>query len=164
MEQEAFLIGFSQLSLVLTGFVSVFVAFFMGSEESTRPMIHHAASMLAGSLLSVITALSPIVLFHYGMKDEKLWYWSSVLGLAVGTVYFTYMLSLSIRLTRVEFKEAGLIHMLASYGLGFIAFGLLISNLISGAGPGHYVLASISMFMIAVIGFVTFSLQKVLKW
>ena len=45
MEQEAFLIGFSQLSLVLTGFVSVFVAFFMDSEIPARSVTHHAAAM-----------------------------------------------------------------------------------------------------------------------
>ena len=98
------------------------------------------------------------------MEDEGLWYWSSVLGLVVGTVCSTYMVSLTIQLTKSEFKVAGVLHMLASYGLSFIAFGLLITNLVNGPKPGHYILALVLVFLVAAIGFVTFSFQKVLKW
>lgn len=105
-----------------------------------------------------------MVLYHYGFDGEALWRWSTVLGLVVAFVYFGYMLSLTTKLSWSEFKEAGVAHMVSSYALGFLAFGLLVANLLGEAGPGHYILASLALFAIAIIGFVTFSLQKVLRW
>lgn len=62
MEQQSFLIGFAQLALVLTGFVSIFVVFQIDHSEKSRVNTHHAASILVGSLVAFIGALIPIAL------------------------------------------------------------------------------------------------------
>ena len=70
MEHSATLIGLAQISLVLTGFVAVFVAFHANGRKPTKPDVHHAVSMLIGSVLALLIALVPIVLSAYGLDRE----------------------------------------------------------------------------------------------
>ncbi len=163
MDHASVLIGFAQLSLVLIGFVAVFVAFFSDKETSTKPDVHHALSMLIGSVISLIVALVPIVLLGYGLDGENLWFWASVVGLAMGAAYGATMLSISLRLTAEEFAEAGVLHMLSSYVLGITGATLMLWNLLGSAGPGPYLLGMILMFAVALLGFVTFAFQNFLK-
>ena len=162
MEHSSTLIGFAQLSLVLTGFVAVFVAFFSKERGSSKPDVHHALSMLIGSVLALLSALVPLVLDGYGLVGTDLWFWSSVAGLVLSSVYGVMMLNLTLRLSKEEFKQAGWLHMLVSYTLGFSAGGLMLWNVLSVSGPGHYILAMILTFMVALIGFVTFCVQNFL--
>ena len=163
MEESALLIGFAQLCLVLTGFVAVFVAFFSNGSEASKPDVHHALSMLIGSVLAFVIALVPLVLSAYGLSGTSLWYWSSIVGFALSFAYGAVMSSLTVRLSWEEFKEAGIIHMGISYILGFGAGGLLLWNIVTHPGPGHYVLAMAVTLMVALIGFVSFSVQNFLK-
>lgn len=50
MEQQNFLIGFAQLALVLTGFVSVFVVFHVDEASKSRVNTHHATCILLVAL------------------------------------------------------------------------------------------------------------------
>lgn len=164
MEQQNFLIGFAQLALVLTGFVSIFVVFQIDHEAKSRVNTHHATSILFGSLVAFVGGLIPIALFHFDMTGEALWWWSS-LGLGVVAVtYFMIMLNMTFRLTKAQFKEAGYLHMFFSYAMGISAGGLLGWNLLIGAAPGFYVAACILNLLVALIGFITFSVQKILYW
>lgn len=74
MELQGLLIGFAQLSLVLTGFVSVFVVFLTSADEKSRVNTHHAVAMQVGSLIAVVDALIPIILLNYGLKGKALWW------------------------------------------------------------------------------------------
>ena len=58
----------------------------------------------------------------------------------------------------------GPLHLVVSYGLGACTFGLLVWNVAMTPLVGNYVLAISLMFVVAVIGFTTFSLQKILHW
>ena len=164
MEQQAFLIGFAQISLVLTGFVSVFVVFLINQDEKSRVNTHHAASILVGSLITLIATFIPIVLFHYGLEGESLWWWSSLGFMLLTFTYFITMASLTLQLTKEEFKAAGYIHMGSSYFLGTSAAVINLLNLIDVPLPGHYALALVVNLLVPLIAFVTFSAQKVLHW
>ena len=164
MEQQNFLIGFAQLSLVLTGFVSIFVVILIDKNEKSRVNTHHAASILVGSLLTLIATFTPLALYHYGLAGERLWWWSSLCFFLLSLTYFFAMLSLTLQLTKEQLKEAGYIHMFSSYGLGTAAGGIMLMNLISSPIPGNYILALIINLMVPLIAFVTFSAQKVLHW
>ncbi|MCR9279434.1 MAG: hypothetical protein NXH85_15870 [Pseudomonadaceae bacterium] len=163
MEESGILIGFAQLSLVLTGFVAVFVAFFSGEEPPSKPDIHHALSMLIGSVLALLVALVPLIVAAYGLKQEELWFWSSGIGLVLSAAYGTMMLNLTLRLTREEFKRAGVLHMIVSYSLGTTGSILMLLNLFGVSTPGPYILGMILTFMVALVGFITFSVQNFLR-
>lgn len=163
MDSTSVLIGFAQISLVLTGFVAVFVAFFTGTQTPSKPDVHHAISMLIGSVLALMLSLTPIVLGSYGLSGSQLWYWASLFGVAMGSVYGMSMLRLTLKLTKEEFRKAGLIHMISSYALGTGSTGLMLWNVLTNAGPGHYIMGLVMTLMVALIGFVSFSLQNFLK-
>ncbi len=164
MEQQEFLIGFAQLSLVLTGFVAIFIIFLIGPEQKSRVNTHHAASIMIGSIVATLSALIPIVFYNYGYTGDSLWWWSSVLMLVTGAANFLIMGTLTIQLNKQEFKDAGYVHMTVSYGLGACAVGLLLYNVFGQLHVGHYILSAILVFCISVIGFVTFAAQKILYW
>ncbi len=164
MEQQNFLIGFAQLALVLTGFVSVFVVFQIDETEKSRVNTHHATSILMGSLVAFFGALIPIAMYNFGLVGDALWRWSSVVLFGFSFSYFLIMINMTIRLTKAEFKEAGYLHMASSYAFGWAGGGALIWNAYSAAQPGYYVLACIVTLVAALVGFVTFSVQKILHW
>lgn len=164
MEQQSFLIGFAQLALVLTGFVSIFVVFQMDEAAKSRVNTHHATSILMGSLVAFFGALIPIAMYNFGLVEETLWKWASVVLFALSFSYFLIMLNMTIRLTKAEFKEAGFLHMASSYAFGWAGGGALIWNIFSAAQPGYYVLACILTLVAALVGFVAFSVQKILHW
>ncbi len=164
MDQQDFLIGFAQISLVLTGFVSIFVVFLIDKNEKSRVNTHHAASILIGSLLTLIATFIPLLLFQYGLSGNELWWWSSCLFMILGITYFALMASLTFQLTKAQFKEAGYIHMASSYALGTTAAGINLLNLIGDSIPGHYLLALVINFLVPLVAFVTFCAQKVFHW
>lgn len=164
MEQQNFLIGFAQISLVLTGFVSIFVVFLIDRNEKSRVNTHHAASILVGSVITLLGTFVPIALFHYGLLGEALWWWSSVILIILGLTYFFVMASLTLQLTKEQFKEAGYIHMASSYLLGFTASGITLMNLVGTPIGGNYVMALIINLLVPLIAFVTFAAQKVFHW
>ena len=164
MEQQGFLIGFAQLALVLTGFVSVFVVFQIDHNEKSRVNTHHAASILVGSLVAFIGALIPIALYHFGLRGEALWWWSSLCQSLFGLIYFVAMLRMTFGLTWAQFKEAGILHMFFSYGTGLTGGCLLGWNIVTEATPGFYVVALMLTLLAALIGFIAFSVQKIFYW
>lgn len=163
MDQSAVLIGFAQACLVLTGFVAVFVTFYSGKYPPSKPDIHHALSMLVGSVLALLMSLAPLVLAAYGLAGVDLWYWSSAFAFGLTIVHAATMLNLTLRLTRAEFKEAGIVHMVTSYSLGTAGSALMLVNVLGDSGPGAYLLGMILVFMVALVGFVTFSVQNFLS-
>lgn len=164
MEQQSFLIGFAQLALVLTGFVSIFVVFQIDEAAKSRVNTHHATSILMGSLVAFFGALIPIAMYNFDVVEEALWKWSSMVLFGLSFSYFLIMINMTIRLTKAEFKEAGYLHMASSYTFGWAGGGALIWNVFSGAVPGFYVLACILTLVAALVGFVAFSVQKILHW
>lgn len=163
MEQSNVLVAFAQLCLVLTGFVAVFVAFFSGADKPSKPDVHHALSMLVGSVLAFVISLVPLILNGYGMTGTILWYWSSVIGFGLSMAYGGLMLNFSLRLTWDEFKQAGVVHMFTSYTLGLAGGGFLLWNVLANPGPGHYLLAMTLTLMVALLGFLTFAMHNFLK-
>lgn len=164
MEQQGFLIGFAQLALVLTGFVTVFVAVQVDQHSKSRVITHHAASILVGSLVAFIGALVPIVLFHFDVTGDALWWWSSVVLSGFGLIYFLSMMRMTFGLTWEQFKEAGILHMFFSYGTGVTSGGLLAWSVFVEAAPGLYIASAVLNLLTALIGFITFSVQKILSW
>lgn len=164
MEQQGFLIGFAQLALVLTGFVTVFIGFQIDEAAKSRVVTHHATSILIGSLVAFFGALIPIAMYNFGLDGAALWKWSSAGLFGLSFSYFLIMFNMTIRLTKAEFKEAGYLHMTSSYAFGWGGGGVLIWNVFSAAHPGYYVLACMLTLIAALVGFVAFSVQKILHW
>lgn len=164
MEQQEFLIDFAQLALVLTGFVSIFVVFLIGGDQKSRSNTHHAAAIIIGSLVSVAGALIPIVIYHYGFIDDLLWWWSSVALMVLGLANFFIMGFLTAGLNRQQVKEIGHIHIVAAYGMGTIALGLVAYNIFFETSVGNYVLSLVLTFSISVVSFMSFTAQKILHW
>lgn len=164
MEQQSFLIGFAQLALVLTGFVSVFVVFQIDEAAKSRVNTHHATSILLGSLVAFLGALIPIAMYNFGLVGDVLWRWSSGVLFGLSFSYFLVMFNLTMRLTKAEFKEAGYLHMTLSYAFGWAGGGALIWNAFIATQPGFYVLACMLTLVTALVGFVAFSVQRILHW
>lgn len=164
MAQQEFLIGFAQLALVLTGFMSVFVVFSVSEQQRSRVMTHHAASMLVGSVITVIAAIVPIVFAYYGFEGEAVWWWSSLVFAFFSVAFAATMLSMTVQLTAAQFREAGVLHMVSSYCLGTGAFVCCALNLLGVANPGHYALALLLNFMVPLIAFIAVTIQKVFHW
>ena len=120
--------------------------------------------MLSCSLGTVAAALVPLILDAYGLSGPALWVASSYVFLIAGAAVTLMMATLTFQLTPAERKELGPLHLVVSYGLGACTFGLLVWNVAMTPLVGNYVLAISLMFVVAVIGFTTFSLQKILHW
>lgn len=164
MPQQEFLIGFAQLALVLTGFMSAFLVYSFQEEEKSRVTTHHATSMLVGSVITMIAAIVPIVIAYYGFEGEELWWWSSLVFALFSLTFGGMMLSMTLRLTGAEFREAGLVHMISSYCFGTGAFVFCVLNLLGPANPGHYALALLLNLLVPLIALIALSIEKVLHW
>lgn len=162
MEHEGFLIGFAQLSLVLTGFVSIFAATIAGKVNSFTTM-HHAASMLAGGLVSLALSITPLVLNAYGFEGVLLWRYASAIGIAAELAYLSVILPMSLKLSQEQLKEVGIFHVVSSYMLGIVSFILLVLCVFTASNPGHYILAVTLIFFTAALGFITFAFEKILN-
>ena len=84
--------------------------------------------------------------------------------LIAGAAVTLMMATLTFQLTPAERRELGILHLAVSYGLSACTFGPLLWNVAMTPLVGNYVLAISLMFVVAVIGFTTFSLQKILHW
>lgn len=98
------------------------------------------------------------------MSGAALWRWSSLVQSLFGLIYFVAMLRMTLGLTWQQFKEAGILHMFFSYTSGLTGGGLLARNIITGATPGFYIASCILTLLAALVGFITFSVQKILYW
>ncbi len=164
MQHESFLIGFAQLSLVMTGFVTALFIFMVPEDGRSRVNTFHAFPVLMGSLVCLLASIIPLLLMAYGLEGRPLWWWSSVAGFAMGTVFFIVTVSLTAQLTKAEFKELGPIHIIAAYFLGAIAMMLLAWNIFIDVQSGHYLTATVLTFFASLVGFVAFAIQKVFYW
>ncbi|MDW3096656.1 MAG: hypothetical protein R8J41_01030 [Alphaproteobacteria bacterium] len=164
MEHENFLIGFAQLSLVMTGFVTALFVFIMPEGGRSRVNTFHAVVVLVGSLICLLASLIPLLLSAYGLEGKTLWWWSSVAAFALGTVFTFIAGSLTVQLTRAEFKELGPVHIVTAYVLAAISMLLLGWNIFIDVQGGHYLTALVLTFFASLIGFVAFAVQKVFYW
>ncbi|MEM1401787.1 MAG: hypothetical protein AAGG55_00525 [Pseudomonadota bacterium] len=105
MAHESFLIGFAQLSLVATGFLSVLFVFMAPEDGGSRVNTFHAFPVLMGSLICLVASIVPLLLSAYGFEDRAMWWWASVAAFGLGTVFFTVGVWLTVQLTKAEFKE-----------------------------------------------------------
>lgn len=164
MHHEAFLIGFAQLSLVMTGFVSVLFMFMMPEGGRSRVNTFHAVPVLMGSLICLLASMLPLLLNAYGLEGKALWWWSSVAAFGLGTGFFAVAGSLTLQLTKAEFKELGPIHIIAGYVLGTASMILLAWNIFCDVQSGHFLTALVLTFFASLLGFVAFAIQKVFYW
>ena len=164
MQHESFLIGFAQLSLVMTGFVSVLFIFMAPEGGRSRVNTYHAVPIIMGSLICLLASLIPLLLNAYGLEGRTVWWWSSVAGFALGTTYSIVALSLTAQLTKAELKELGPIHIIAGFVMGAIAMLLLGWNIFVDVQIGHYLTATVLTFFASLIAFVAFAIQKMLYW
>lgn len=72
MPHESFLIGFSQLSLVATGFISVLFVFMAPEGGRSRVNTFHAFPVLMGSLICLVASILPLLLTAYGLEGRAL--------------------------------------------------------------------------------------------
>lgn len=164
MPHESFLIGFAQLSLIATGFLSVLFVFMAPEGGGSRVNTFHAFPVLMGSLICFVASILPLLLAAYGFEGRALWWWASVAAFGLGTGFFAVGGWLTIQLTKAEFKELGPIHVIAAYVLGTVAMLLLALNIFGDVHSGHYLAALVLTFLASLIGFVAFAIQKVFYW
>lgn len=164
MPHESFLIGFAQLSLVATGFISVLFVFMAPEGGRSRVNTFHAFPVLMGSLICLVASILPLLLTAYGLEGRALWWWASVVAFGLGTGFFVVGGWMTVQLTKAEFKELGPIHVIAAYVLGTISMLLLAWNIFGDVQSGHYLTALVLTFFASLIGFVAFAIQKVFYW
>ena len=135
MRDTDFLIGFANLSVVLAGFVSIFLVLLTG-------------------------ALIPFIFDFFEWAEEQVYQISAALSLALFSLCLFVVNYQLFRLKQDQVKEVGYLHLILSYSLSSLA-GVLILAAAAGYQPrATYLSGLVVGYFIGALGFLSFAIKN----
>lgn len=162
MQEEAILIGISQLGAVYAGFIAIFLVFTRKDGRFSTADSLRVRSLLFSSFGVVAAGVAPLVFHAFGLADVNLWRASAMFVFLVGSISTLDIGRRHIKMSRDDKIEVGIFHSVVTWGLNFIATGLLIAVVVGFGGWAFYVLVVAIILAITIINFVTITLQRLL--
>ncbi len=166
MQLESFFLTTAEISVVLIGFVTVFLTFVMSGKQTSKADRMHSRALLSSAYPLLVIPFIPVAAFAYGASDETALFAFHLAGLiasaAVGAV-ITWFFS---RLTWAEVKEVGMVHNAVSFVTGWAAGGFFFAGTLGFAPAGNAVVAVILTFIMTATALFSFTAQqmKLFDW
>lgn len=160
MGSGSFLMGMAQLGIVLAGFISVFIVVVAQEGKLARSDAIHLVTMISGSLFVVLAALAPFAALYAGVPEAQMWTVSCAAMLLAGLALAVVVTWMLLRLTAAERRAVGYAHMALSYALAGVAVAFYAAGVFGHRPDASYFVAVIFTFLVGLLGFVTFALQR----
>lgn len=162
MIEQSFLIGLSQLALIFTGFVAIFLIYVRGDGRFSPADSLRIASMIFTGIGLLFAALSPIMFWSLGLAEFQVWQYSALLQVLVGGPTSLFMARRHLKMTAEDRAEVGLIHSAITWSMQLAVSAIFISIALGFGGGGLYIVACMIILALSAINFVTITLQKLL--
>lgn len=160
MRDTDFLIGFANLSVVLAGFVSIFLVSIARDGKLSPPDQIHFIVMLSASMTLLAGSLIPFIFYFFGWTEAGIYQASAavlIFLLLLCTIAVTYRL---YRLNRKQVKDVGYLHLSLSYLMAGVAVVLTIAAVIGYQSRTTYLSGLVVGFFIGALGFLSFAIQN----
>ena len=164
MEQEAILIGISQLGAVFAGFIAMFMVFSQSNGQFTAVDAMRARVILFSSFAVVLAALLPVVL--YGLSIPGVWAWriAAALYLIAGILITVDVVRNQMALDKTVGtpRQIEIIRLLSRV-LNLALFLAGIAVFIGYRQGGVYVLMLLMNLTIAGLSFLSFAMHRLFR-
>ena len=160
MDLEAFFLTTAEISVVLIGFVTVFLTVVMGGREAGKPDRMHSRALLTAAYPLLFVPLVPIAADAYGASEATALFAFHIAGAATSTCIGVVMTWFYSRLSWPEIKEVGLVHTAVSFGTGYAAGGFFFAGALGYAPQGNAVVAVIFSFLLTGTALFSFAAQQ----
>ncbi len=160
MKLESFFLTTAEISVVLIGFVTVFLTFVVGGRDVGKADRMHSRSLLASSYPMLFVPLVPIAASAYGAAESTALFTFHVAGLAASGSIGIVMHWFYSRLSRAEVSEVGWIHTVVSFGTGYAAGAFFLAGALGFAPYGNAVVAVILSFLLPGTALFSFAAQQ----
>lgn len=160
MQLEGFFLATVNISVVLIGFVTVFLTFVMNGRETNRPDRMHSRSLLTSSYSLLLVPFVPIAAKAYGANEATALFAFHVAGFCAVLGTGAVMMWFFFRLTRAEMKQAGVIHNVVSFATGAAAAGFFLAGARGHAPAGNAVMAVVVMLLLSATALFSFAAQQ----
>ena len=160
MKLEQFFLTTAEISVVLIGFVTVFLTFVVGGRDVGKADRMHSRSLLASAYPMLFVPLVPIAAMGYGASEATALFTFHVAGLAASASIGMVMHWFYSRLTWAEVRDVGWVHTIISFGTGYTAAGFFLAGALGYAPEGNAVMGVILSFLLAGTALFSFAAQQ----
>ena len=155
MELEAFFLTAAEISVVLIGFVTIFLTFVMSGREIGKADRMHSRALLTGAYPLLFVPFVSVAANAYGASEATALLSFHLAGGLASVMIGIVMTGFYSRLSRAEVREVGWLYTLVSFTLGWGAGGFFWADALGYAPAGNAVVAVILSFLLT--GTVLFS-------
>lgn len=160
MELEPFFLTTAEISVVLIGFVTVFLTFLIGGSDVGKADRMHSRALLSSAYPMLFVPLVPIAAIGYGATESSALFAFHLTGVVVSSGIGLVMHWFYSRLTWAEIREVGWVHTAVSFGLGYGAAGFFFAGALGYAPEGNAVVAVILSFLLPGTALFSFAAQR----
>ncbi len=160
MELEAFFLTTAEISVVLIGFVTVFLTFLIGGNDVGKADRMHSRALLTSAYPMLFVPLVPLAAIGYGASEATALFAFHVTGMVISSGIGIVMHWFYTRLTLAEVREVGWLHTIVSFGLGYGAAGFFLAGALGYAPQGNAVVAVIFSFLLPGTALFSFAAQR----
>ena len=166
MELEAFFLTTAEISVVLIGFVTIFLTYVMSGRAIGKADRMHSRALLTGAYPLLFVPFVPIAAGAYGASEATALFSFHLAGffanLGLGVVIHWFY----SRLSWAEIREVGWLHTVVSFTLGWGAGGFFLAGMLGYAPEGNAVVAVILSFLLTGTALFSFAAQqmKLFDW
>ncbi|MFN2100344.1 hypothetical protein [Altererythrobacter sp. MF3-039] len=166
MELEAFFLTTAEISVVLIGFVTIFLTFVMSGREIGKADRMHSRALLTGAYPLLFVPFVPIAANAYGVSEATTLFSFHLAGVLASVMIGVVMMGFYSRLSWADVKEVGWIHTVVSFALGWGAWGFFLAGMLGYAPAGNAVVAVILSFLLTGTALFSFAAQqmKLFDW
>ena len=162
MDEEATLIGISQLGAVFAGFIAIFLVFARKDGRFSVADSLRIRSLLYGSFIVVIAGVAPLVFDAFEFSGASLWRAAAVTVFLVAAFSIGDSARHHIKMSAADKREVGVIHSILAWGLSSVSGGLLLAAVVGHGGWPFYLLAVAIILVVTMLNFLTITLQRLL--
>lgn len=166
MELEAFFLTTAEISVVLIGFVTIFLTFVMSGREIGKADRMHSRALLTGAYPLLFVPFVPIAANAYGASEATALFSFHLAGVLASVMIGAVMMGFYSRLNWADIEEVGWIHSVVSFSLGWGAWGFFLAGTLGYAPAGNAVVAVILTFLLTGTALFSFAAQqmKLFDW
>lgn len=163
MSEQSLLIGISQLAIVFSGLISVFIIFAARDGKFVPAERQHVRGLLISSFPAVIASLTPFAFQAYGAPEAWIWKGSAIVMLAFGIPMSVENFMHYLKLSKADKKENGYAHAIFSFVLNFIIGTQFVLTAFGVAAKANYIVAILLTLLTGISSFVTFAWHRFLR-
>ncbi len=164
MQEEAILIGISQLAAVFVGFIAIFLVFTQSNGKFTAIDAVRARIIVYSGFAVVLASLLPLVFHGLDVPSEWLWQLSTALYLVIGGLITLSVIRHQSNLDDNEEPSRTVRNFrLIARTLNMLLFVVGALVLIGIGDGGYYVLMLVMNLVMAATSFLSFAIHRLFE-